>query len=251
MFDTPLELFVALGSTIVIGIIATYLALIWLRFAIYTKVTAHYMLSFACFPRGAFHLLFAVHLLFPQLHLMTYEHMLGYYPLSNIHTLTTIGLTLFLVGYFLMLRPIYDFKRCPRTVAFVIIILMMGFLFANAIGADRMYNVYFADFFLFSGICAIYLERWIFSNPENYAKYFVLAFLLGIINCLLHLKFSIPEGSIIDVIYPIGGLIILYGGNASPKFIIEPTHDNMTLAHSLRHTLVSFFADRIYRDKVD
>jgi len=251
MFDTPLELFVALGSAMAIGIIATYIALIWLRFAASTKITAHYMLSFACFPRGAFHLLFAVHLLFPQLHLMTYEHMLGYHPLSNIHTLTTIGLVLFLIGYFLMLGPMYDFRRCSRTVAFVIITLTAGFLFANAIGAGYIYNVYFADFFFFLGICTIYLEQWIFSGHENYAKYFVLAFLLGITNCLLHLKFSIPEGSIIDVIYPIGGLIILYGGNASPKFWIEPTHDNITLAQSLRHTLVSFFTDRIYHDKVD
>ncbi|MDI6889176.1 MAG: hypothetical protein QMC78_05785 [Methanocellales archaeon] len=182
---------------------------------------------------------------------MTYEHMLGYYPLSNIHILTTIGLVLFLVGFFSMLKPLYDVKRCSRTAAFVIIVLIMGFLLANAIGADNMYNVYFADLFLFLGICAIYLERWLFSESENYAKYFVLAFLLGITNCLLHLKFLVPEGSIIDVIYPIGGLIILYGGNASPKFVIEPTHDNITPVCSLRHTLLSFFADRIYRDKVD
>jgi len=245
MFDTPLELFVALSSTIAIGVIATYLTLIWLRFAVFTKILSHYMISFAILPRAAFHLLFAVHLLSPQLHLMTYEHMLGYYPLSNIHTLTTIGLVLFLIGYFSMLKPIYDFKRCSRTAAFVVIISIMGFLFANAIGAGYIYNVYFADFFFFLGICAIYLERWIFSDPENYAKYFVLAFLLGITNCLLHLKFLIPEGSIIDVIYPVGGLIFLYGGNASPKFWIESTHDNMRLAHSFRHTLLSFFTNGI------
>jgi len=242
MFDTPLELFVALSSTIAIGVIATYLTLIWLRFALSTKILAHYIVSFAILPRAAFHLLFAVHFLFPQLHLMTYEHMLGYYPLSNIHTLTTIGLVLFLVGFFLMLKPVYDFKRCSRTAAFVVVALAIGFLFAKAIGAaGDIYNVYLADYLFFLGICTIYLERWLFSESENYAKYFVLAFLLGITNCLLHLKFLVPEGSVIDIIYPIGGLILLYGGNASPKFVIEPTHDNITLAYSLRHTLLSFF----------
>ncbi len=244
MFNTPLELFIALSSTIAIGIIATYLALVWFRFAISTKILAHYVISFACFPRGAFHLLFAVHLLFPRLHLMTYEHMLGYYPLSNIHILTTIGLVLFLVGFFSMLKPLYDVKRCSRTVAFVIFALIAGFLFANAIGADHIYNIYFADFLLFLGICAIYLERWISSNSENYAKYFVLAFLLGISNCLFHLKFLVPEGSVIDVIYPIGGLILLYGGNASPKFVIEPTHDSVAPRAPFFTTLLGLFFDR-------
>jgi len=249
MFDTPLELFVALLTAGAVGIIVTYLALATFKLAVSMKMPVYYLLGSSCIPRVAFHLLFIAYVLNPQLHIMTYEHMLGCDPLSNIHSLTIVGMVIFYVSLVLMFKPVNKHRECLKTFAFIGLFVTMGFAMAKIVGvAHTMYNTNFVNLLICMALIGLGIEQWGFGS-ENYLKYWFIAALLEATHYLLHLKFMMPEGSIVDMLSVVCFSVFLYGLASGTKFWVEPTHDYVMPRRPFRSTLLGIFSGN--RDRMD
>ncbi|MDI6889177.1 MAG: hypothetical protein QMC78_05790 [Methanocellales archaeon] len=242
MFDTPLELFIALLTAGIVAIIVTYLMLAMFKLAASMKMPVYYLLASSTIPRLLFHLLFIVHVLNPQLHIMTYEHMLGYDPLSNIHSLTVVGMVLFFVSIVSMFKPVQKYRECLKTFAFMALFVTMGFAMAKIVGvAHAMYNTNFVNLLICMALIGLGIEQWVFGS-ENYLRYWITAALLETTHYLLHLKFMMPEGSIVDMLSVACFLIFLYGIASGTKFWVEPTHDYVMPRRLIRSTLLGIFS---------